>query len=131
MPIETKEELALAQLVETQIRLHPESHDQNIWHEPTPCGTQACIAGWTAALAPGATIIRPTDSYLSVSVNGGEAEPIDWFASRALGLAGDEVDWLFFDYDDESALAKLQSYIADGITYLAELDCPRPAEVQP
>jgi uncharacterized protein YbdZ (MbtH family) len=35
--------------VAAQIREHPETHDQSVWHHQ--CGTKHCVAGWTVVLA--------------------------------------------------------------------------------
>lgn len=96
MPITTPEQLALAKHVRNHIAAHPEKHNQDFYFlEPYEeenelgCGTQACIAGWTAILsgarfAVGAEVETP-DGNLNVEA----------YAAAALGINVTEADFLF------------------------------------
>lgn len=39
--------IELAEKVLKQVTEHPETHEQLTWGYRTPCGTTACLAGWT------------------------------------------------------------------------------------
>lgn len=92
----------LAKKVFIQISLHPETHDQQVvtdgleyLEDGSPCGTTACVAGWTCAFA--GLLEERTDwdgvPYLVVPGEFGD----DWFgkSADALGITRRMADVLF------------------------------------
>lgn len=72
---------------------HPEAYDQTVYARRTPCGTAACLGGWTVVLGgielrwpllDGAAVLRTLDG-----------EWIPDAAQRLLGLNSRDADWLF------------------------------------
>lgn len=98
--------------VRQKIREHPDQHDQQHWARRTPCGTTYCIAGWAAMLS-GAQLDwmeGVTDRAYADTVNG-EAESIEAYAQRALGLS--DLECGIFDAS-AYALAMLDTLIEKG-----------------
>lgn len=96
------QELALAIL--DQVRMHPETHDQNSWHggnfPPDPsgqaCGTTHCVAGWAEVLMGKRITWEPTK-----------------FAQAALGLGDTDAYRLFYGTTEPEAVHALE-YLAKG-----------------
>jgi hypothetical protein len=99
----------LAKTVLNLIRKYPERHDQELWATRTDlsplkdCGTSACIAGWVAA-ANGLTVKQ---------VPGG-SENIDKWAAVQLGIDESTADDLFYCFDNEEALTRLDNLIQEN-----------------
>lgn len=65
------------------VREHPDTHDQSTW----ACGTGACFAGWTAAMA-GATLLVPKSGGGGADCRtaDGRVRSISDYAEEVLGL---------------------------------------------
>jgi hypothetical protein len=124
MPYQTefsREEIILnRKMVNEMITLHPEKHNQGDWVHilkadggyeikgdmlmselADNCGTQCCLAGWTAVLT------LPRDLTVS-QFGGGYAQ----YACSALGIDRSVASWLFYDTSDATAREFMQ-YLVD------------------
>jgi hypothetical protein len=128
--IETLEQLALAKKVQHQVTVRPDLHDQRTWTEPVlngfgVCTTRRCIAGWTLHFAgfdlTQADYEQADNGIELVVMRPGSDDEEDWPASQVadeagelLGLDPAEFADLFFDFDDNAAVAYLDKLIADA-----------------
>jgi hypothetical protein len=83
----------LAYRVLDYVTAHPEQHDQATWFRQTGCGTVACFAGWTVALAGHRIDVdpdpNPETGYLYYdAIDGDRGTTIREVAERDLGIAG-------------------------------------------
>lgn len=99
----------LATQVRELIRMHPEQHVQHWWASDDnrlvteSCNTSACIAGWVAAV----------EGYTVNDIHSMETSMDVWAAHR-LGLSDEEREELFYTFDNEKALDKLDILIDGG-----------------
>lgn len=113
MPITTLEQLALAKRVRNHIAAHPERHNQDFYfleageeENELDCGTQGCIAGWTAILS-GARFARG----LMVETLDGTVH-IEGYSRSLLGIDEEEAEHLFTPrYDTRDAEARSRRYL--------------------
>lgn len=105
--------------VREYIRANPEKHEQRFWaqQKKNECGTALCLAG-TAALLAGMDFDWSQDKTLDLPdkvvtgfLTNGEAVWV--FAQKWLDLTGEEVEDLFYEWDEEKALDKLDQLIKD------------------
>lgn len=114
--ISTPDTRAMAQGVLDYIHEHPEDHNQRVFFsDPEGCGTSMCIAGTTIALIDSELAERLRAEYWH-PVNGDVgAYSAGWHienaAARALGLSKPESVFVFYDFDNESAVQKLKSIV--------------------
>lgn len=117
----TEQTREVAGKTESQIRLHPETHDQETW--VSICGTTACAAGWACKVAGlhefhvndgSRDAFHPAMQYY-VTNQHGVREFIGVTASKLLGLNNDEQEWLF---------SPIRTYgeVLDGLIALREGD---------
>lgn len=99
------------------LRAHPEEHNQDYFGFRSACGTTMCIAG-TACFLDEDTVTRwehPNQAvtYFRDDVTVGEsALSVEDRAREILGLkTGDDVERLFYDFDNARVLDKLAAWI--------------------
>jgi len=88
----------------TQIRDHPELHQQDFWFTETDCGTAACFAGWACLLSG----MRQCSNDTSVSSSAVETpygvDAVSQAARKLLGLTEEQSRVLFGPGNTESIL---------------------------
>lgn len=141
----------LAQKVLNKVRKHPERHNQadfiampggphKFYNEDgteniatitvadfkkTACGTTGCLAGWAAALtAPAGTVLDPIWSNL-IFPDGTKAD-VEMYAIKALGITVGQANALFYCYDNETAIKRLEYLIEHPSAGLRELETHLP-----
>jgi hypothetical protein len=90
------------------IEAHPDEHDQSMFARRTPCGTTYCFAGHAVLLGdPDAQFYWVGYGYPGVEVSDHLDGPtmnrtghvhIEEYAAHLLGLDGDEINDLFFEF---------------------------------
>lgn len=99
----------LAIEVRDLIRVYPERHNQAEWCSDEgklvteSCDTSACIAGWVAAVK-GVTVADLAQ----------QGKEVGSWAAAQLGLTDEEREELFYTWDNDEALAKLDILIDGG-----------------
>lgn len=115
MPIRTLEQLSLAKKVRSHVTAHPNQHDQRVWCEVGECGTNACIAGWTAILSGAEPFFGDAEDEqietATVIFPGGRLEDVSLYARKMLGLGEFESRELFLT----------RNTAADALEYFDEL----------
>jgi hypothetical protein len=111
---------ALGQRVLTQVRRHPERHDQDSFNglldgrtlavstiRRSTCGSTACLAGWATILSapPGSRIVS---DYDLVHFPSGTSEDIAAYAAKALELDEDQAEAIFYCFENATAIERLQ-----------------------
>lgn len=112
--------IELAERVLKQVTEHPETHEQSEWGRKTPCGTTACLAGWTILLA--ATPVWVDDegdrsefgqlTLASVHVDAGE-HFVDDVARELLGMDEKTASSIFFA-PNGLAVSRFEEWIEEG-----------------
>lgn len=100
--------LALLERTMTQIRDHPELHEQGVWFAPMECGTAACFAGWVCLLSG----YEPVGNELVETPGGWEAVP--FAAEDLLGLNAAEADVLFDSRNSRHMLELMVKDLVNG-----------------
>lgn len=118
------------------IKTHPDQWNQEVWREPTKCGTSACFAGWAVTLAggqfgPGAqnvnldSLTLPADSLATmrdfgIDTIGGMhiSEAAEWLLGLVEVCEEDGDRWLDADKADRlfapgNSLADLERIVAE------------------
>lgn len=115
MTVMAPERAAYSRMVYEHIIANPDLHNQDGFGHKEDCGTVCCIAGWACVLDPDTEV--QWDSYetmqLDVYVEGVKFE-LDIRAEELLGISGRAAYDLFYDYDKESALNKLNAWIEEA-----------------
>ena len=106
----------LLRRVHAFVRAHPENYEQQVWGfglrrpvvngEP-PCGSRACIAGWTCAL-------EGWQVSGAVALRGGERRLVPEVAAELLGLSDDQRLVLFSSDLPDDQLDPLVDAICNG-----------------
>src|SRR5688572_2759026 len=82
-----------------QVERHPETYDQSVYGEVTPCGTSHCIAGHAAAMSGCRPTVFLDGSLLPngcvVTDAAGKKRDVDLVAAELLGIEHGEASWLF------------------------------------
>lgn len=103
----------LAIRVRDSIRAEPEKHRQNSYGTTDPdCGTTMCIGGWAIVLSGNIAYEWEDwgEGYRELDVSDPDSNMFD-SASEALGLSQDAANDLFFCWNKEEALGKLEKLI--------------------
>lgn len=103
--------------VREYIREHPEQHEQRFWAQKKGCGTALCLAG-TAALLAGQEFEWSADRAMDIggkTVTGflKDGGAISIFAQDWLELTPAQVEYLFYEWDEERALDNLDDLIKE------------------
>lgn len=96
----------LLKKVRDQIVMFPETHNQNTW----ACGTAMCIAGHASVLA-GGKIWHDNDGGVVGIDNGDNISSIPSFADEMLGLSDEEHSYLFYCWDNATAVKRVDQII--------------------
>lgn len=104
--------ITLAQRVLDQIDAHPELHSQSSFKSNTECGTRHCIAGWTLELAD--THYHWESWQCDAVREDGKEVEIDTEAAELLGIPPEEAYQLFYDFEDEHAIATFRKMVQDA-----------------
>lgn len=107
-----------AQAVLDQIRMHPETHDQTIFHASTQCGTTHCVAGWAEKVH--GLITQEGKLFLLSS-----KAPLRMYRDTCLGLhaAVGAVLLMLNEYDAEKLFCRTDDHQAlHALEYLAKGD---------
>ncbi len=109
------------------INKSPELHDQNSWIDfeggTNMCQTSMCVAGHTAVLAGAEVPSR--DHYgkygWTLNISGellnqndwedGDSMTVSYFAKEKLGFNADEVDYIFYCFNNKTVKARLQQLL--------------------
>lgn len=113
----------MASLVENQIRMHPETHNQRVW--VSDCGTTACVAGWAVQLAGYHEFVTTNPIFALMThevLVDGEPRSISTVARHLLGINNDEEDWLFSD-------TRCRDEVLDGLIAVREGDSTKLLEL--
>lgn len=102
--------IELLKKTKEQIILFPETHNQKTWH----CSTSMCIAGHASVLAGAKLVVQHPHSddpwtYL-VDPNGDEVNA-SYFAMEALEMTEEEREYLFFCFNNEIAIKRMDHVI--------------------
>lgn len=100
----------------TQIKAHPELHDQEVFFAQTECGTAGCVAGWRVLLDGGEphTYDNGTVSDLYANLPG-SVKPIDIpeYAQRRFGLDNESADVLFAPGNTLADIERMRDVLAE------------------
>ena len=139
--------IELAERVLDAIARHPERHNQYTWRSPSEtlpprCKTTMCIGGWAGFLEGGVWVsddpendffgeFLPTPADHPNIVH--EYDGLRWVppedrAQRVLNLTNDQANPLFYNCDNEEALAYLRELIAEAKSVEAMTANPMPVE---
>lgn len=109
---------ANAQAVLDFITENPGLHDQLSYFRATPCGTAMCIAGAALHLEYGVSGYMDVLSHDKID----SGLNLTMVAAPLLGLETDEeIDSIFYQYDNEKAIEKLKHIVVGDIeTFMRE-----------
>jgi hypothetical protein len=100
------------------IKMHPESHNQEVWAEKTECGTAYCMAGWAVALAGYEFCWRSDGTTSSViterTATSTHCELIEEIATAVLGLDFRDADDLFHSLNTVDDLELMVKNLSNG-----------------
>lgn len=97
-------------------RIAPEVVREQLKRGEWTCGTTGCVAGWAAILtAPKGSVIDPvSDRIINLTILGDRGTFADDLGREALGLNGDEADYLFDGCRSKDEVLTVLDAIADG-----------------
>lgn len=112
------------------------TQDLKLGIEDLPCGTTACIAGWTTLIHGDQWLAQDYGSWAPlmylhevVCTDTGKIKGVSERAEQLLGLTEDQADWLFSQLD-EMALWALDLFITGKDFTSEELDDLAEAELR-
>lgn len=93
---------------------HPEEHRQAHYGDRTACGTTACIAGTAIMMDPNCTIQWAINGLMAPPLIHGFEVDMDMHAAKLLGLTPNDATQLFYEWNNQRALKKLQAHIDEA-----------------